>query len=108
MRSTASSDRRGRSSSARTNPTADWLRLGGSYFALSTATETWGSGWEVTAWRMPLTKLTEELAAAGFLIERLIEPAPDPALEHSRPETFERLSCEPAFILFKLGKLART
>ena len=42
----------------------DWLRLGGSYFELSTVTEVWSKGWEVTAWRMPLTQLTAEFAAA--------------------------------------------
>lgn len=87
------------------HPTADWLRLGGSYFESSTVTEVWSTGWEVTAWRMPLTQLTEEFAAAGFVIERLIEPAPDPDMEHSHPETFEKLSQEPGFLLFKLGRI---
>jgi hypothetical protein len=49
-------------------------------------------------------QLTEEFAAAGFLIERLIEPRPVPAMEASHPETFEKLSREPGFILFKLRK----
>jgi len=47
-------------------------------------------------------------AAAGFVIERLIEPTPDPAMEHAHPEVFEKLSREPAFILFKLRKLHRS
>ena len=89
------------------HPTADWVRLGGSYFQYAPVTEIWNKGWEITAWRMPLTQLTEEFARAGFVIERLIEPAPDPAMEHSHPETFERLSQEPAFILFKLCKRDR-
>ena len=84
------------------HPAADWVRLGGSYFEYAAITETWSKGWEITAWRMPLARLTEEFAEAGFLIERLIEPAPDPAMERSHPETFERLSREPAFILFRL------
>ena len=84
------------------HPTADWLRLGGSYFQHTAVTERWRKGWEITAWRMPLTRLTEEFSQAGFVIERLIEPAPDPAMERSHPETFERLSREPGFILFEL------
>ncbi len=44
------------------HPTAGWCRLGGSYFDVSTVTETWSEGWEITAWRMPLTQLTEEFA----------------------------------------------
>ena len=84
------------------HPTADWHRLGGSYFQHTAVTERWRKGWEITAWRMPLTRLTEEFSQAGFVIERLIEPSPDPAMERSHPETFERLSREPGFILFKL------
>jgi hypothetical protein len=86
------------------HPTADWYRLGGSYFQVSTVTETWSRGWEVTAWRMPLTQLTEEFASAGFVIERLIEPMPDQSMEESHPSTFEKLSSEPGFIIFRLRK----
>jgi SAM-dependent methyltransferase len=86
------------------HPAADWVRLGGSYFEVSAVTEVWKHGWEITAWRMSLMQLTEEFAAAGFLIERLIEPRPVPAMEASHPETFEKLSREPGFILFKLRK----
>ena len=90
------------------HPTADWCRLGGSYFEVSTVTETWSKGWEITAWRMPLTQLTEEFAAAGFVIERLIEPTPEPAMEGSHPSTFSRLSREPGFVIFKLRKARKT
>lgn len=90
------------------HPTADWCRLGGSYFEVSTVTETWSKGWEITAWRMPLTQLTGEFAAAGFVIERLIEPTPDPAMEGSHPSTFARLSREPGFIIFQLRKAKTT
>ncbi|MCA1709700.1 MAG: class I SAM-dependent methyltransferase, partial [Actinobacteria bacterium] len=84
------------------HPTADWCRLGGSYFEVSTVTETWSRGWEITAWRTPLTQLTEEFAAAGFLIERLIEPTPEPEMALTHPRKFEKLSMEPGFVLFKL------
>lgn len=86
------------------HPTADWCRLGGSYFDVSIVTETWSRGWEITAWRMPLTSMTEEFAAAGFLIERLIEPTPQPEMARTHPEAFEKLSTEPAFVLFKLWR----
>jgi SAM-dependent methyltransferase len=84
------------------HPTADWCRLGGSYFSVAPVTEVWSKGWEITAWRMPLTQLTEEFAKAGFVIERLIEPAPEPDMATTHPETFRRLSTEPAFVLFRL------
>lgn len=86
------------------HPTTDWRRLGGSYFEVSSYTETWSQGWEVTSWRMPLTQLTAEFADAGFVIERLVEPVPDPAMARSHPEAFAKLSNEPAFVLFRLAK----
>jgi len=84
------------------HPTDDWCRLGGSYFEVDTVTETWSRGWDVTAWRLPLTRLTEEFAAAGFLIERLVEPLPQPEMARTHPGPFEKLSRQPAFILFRL------
>lgn len=84
------------------HPTADWQRLGGSYFAVEPVTETWSEGWEITAWRMPLTRLTGEFADAGFLIEQLVEPSPDRQMAESHPDSFRRLSTEPGFLFFRL------
>lgn len=84
------------------HPTGDWHRLGGSYFDVGTFTETWSRGWTVTTWRMPLTQLTAEFAEAGFVIERLVEPTPEPEMARTHPDTFERLTNEPGFISFKL------
>ena len=86
------------------HPSGDWQRLGGSYFTVETVTETWSKGWEITAWRMPLTQLTAEFQSAGFLIERLVEPTPQPEMAESHPESFAKLSAEPGFILFRLVK----
>lgn len=84
------------------HPTDDWQRLGGSYFDVGAVTETWSKGWEVTAWRMPLTQMTEEFAQAGFVIERLVEPTPEPAMSDSHPDTYAKLSRQPGFVLFRL------
>lgn len=84
------------------HPMADWVRLGGRYLEPRTVTETWSTGWEVTAWHLPLSTLTEEFAEAGFLIERLVEPRPAPEMEASHPADFEKLSATPFFILFRL------
>ncbi|MCH7584152.1 MAG: methyltransferase domain-containing protein [Acidobacteria bacterium] len=86
------------------HPTEDWQRLGGSYFSVEPVTETWSQGWEITAWRMPLTQICYEISQSGFLIERLVEPMPEPSLAKSDPIRFERLSTQPAFILFRLVK----
>jgi SAM-dependent methyltransferase len=84
------------------HPTNDWQRLGGSYFDVETVTEVWGTGWEITAWRMPLSQITDEFADEGFVIERLVEPRPLAAMRTSHPDTYERLMDLPAFVLFKL------
>lgn len=84
------------------HPASDWARLGGSYFEEGSLTETWSRGWEVTTWRVPLTKLCAEFAEAGFVIERLVEPRPDPRMATSHPDAWEKLSNAPAFIIFRL------
>ncbi len=86
------------------HPTTDWLRLGGSYFAQERIEEVWRGSWHVRYWRQPLSKTCDEFADAGFLIERIVEPAPDPSMAEEFPEDFARLSREPAFITFRLLK----
>jgi hypothetical protein len=53
---------------------------------------------------MPLTHLAGEFADAGFVIERLVEPTPDPAMAETYPDTFAKLSTEPGFICVRLHK----
>lgn len=84
------------------HPTDDWLRLGGSYFDEIATTERWSKGFDVTAWRLPLTRLTGEFADAGFVIERLVEPRPLPEMATSYPQAHEKLTTRPAFVLFRL------
>ena len=77
------------------HPTDDWVRLGGSYFTSVPSPRRWSRGWEVTAWRLPLTLLTEEFADAGFVIERLVEPLPEPSMRADHRKAFEKLSVSP-------------
>jgi SAM-dependent methyltransferase len=87
------------------HPTADWRRLGGSYFTRERAPLPLGSGrWVVPAWRMPLQDLVEELTAPGLLLDRLVEPRPRPALAGLDPETFDRLCTEPALLTLRLRR----
>ena len=84
--------------------TISGANLGGSYFEEGSVTEEWSRGWVVTTWRMPLTTLVSEFGDAGFVVERLVEPRPLPAMATSHPKAFEQLSTVPAFILFRLRK----
>jgi len=88
---------------SRMHPTGDWLRHGGSYFDVRTVQETWSKGWSVRYWLAPLETTCEELFAAGFVIERLLEPRPVPEAAGIDPEEYERLSREPrGFMAFRV------
>ncbi len=88
------------------HPALDWqLCSPENYFAVKQVTETWVKGgrpYEVTFWYRPLTAMTEAIAAAGFVIERLVEPEPTPALASLDREADHRLRTEPGFLFFKL------
>ena len=62
------------------HPAMDWqLFSSEDYFSIKQVTETWekGSGnFEVTFWRRPLSAMCADIAGAGLVIERLVEPAP--------------------------------
>ncbi|MBR0829381.1 methyltransferase domain-containing protein [Bradyrhizobium manausense] len=69
--------------------------------------EEWGwLGQKMRYYRRPLRDLTEPLAAAGFVIERISEPTPGEALKVQDPRGYERLYRLPAFIFVRARKLA--
>ena len=86
------------------HPTFDWLNLGGSYFADERVEETWSMGLDVNFRRAPLEAVLADMTAAGFVVEKLVEPRPAPSMLTLYPETFEKLSHNPAFLAFSLMK----
>lgn len=91
------------------HPAMDWqLHSPDDYFAVRQVSERWslgtGGGFDVTFWRRPLTAITGSVYRAGFLIERLIEPAPVPELADVDADDYRRLRTSPAFLLFRLVK----
>lgn len=86
------------------HPTSDWQRLGGSYFDVQQVTEVWQSKLEVRYWRQPLQRTCDEFIAAGFTIDRLIEPMPPPDMRHTFPDYYDGLAWLPGFIVFRLRK----
>jgi SAM-dependent methyltransferase len=82
----------------------DWLRLGGSYFAVEPVEEIWRGDWDVRYWRLPLTVTCAEATDAGFLIERLVEPQPSDELAARFPDTHAKLSERPGFLMLRLLK----
>jgi SAM-dependent methyltransferase len=85
------------------HPTSGWLYHGGSYFEVRTVQETWSNGWTLRRWLTPLETICEEFSAAGFLIERLLEPRPVPEAACVDPGEYELLTREPrGFMAFRL------
>ena len=89
------------------HPTADWLRLGGSYFDRVLEEEVWagvGTPTPVRYWREPLTEVCAAATDVGWLIERLVEPRPAESMRERSPEHHARLSREPGFLVLRLRK----
>ena len=86
------------------HPVADWRQLGGSYFTDEMIDDTWNAGWRVRFRRAPLAAWCAEFYEAGFLIERLVEPLPAESMRDRFPDTYDRLTVEPFFIVFVLVK----
>jgi SAM-dependent methyltransferase len=91
------------------HPAMDWqMHSPGDYFAVRQVSERWSlgteGGFDVTFWRRPLTAITESIYRAGFLIERLVEPAPVPELADVDTDDYRRLRTSPAFLFFRLVK----
>lgn len=87
------------------HPTADWVRLGGSYFQQELIEEDWhDERWHVRYWRQPLQQTVDEFTQSGFVIDRLVEPRPHPEMSARYPEDHSKLMREPGFIAFRLIK----
>ena len=56
-------------------------------------------------YQRPLRDLTEPLATAGFVIERICEPTPSEALKLRDPKGYDQLCRIPAFIFVRARKL---
>ena len=85
------------------HPTTDWLRKGGSYFAVAREVDSWrGLPVEVPFWREPLTVLCEAIYRAGFLIERLVEPQVDESLREQWGDDIDFLLTNPGFLALRL------
>jgi len=88
------------------HPTMDWMVSSPEdYFALKQVTETWtigGRGFEVSFWRRPLTAMSDAIAGAGFVIERLVEPAPLAKLAERDADAYQEIRTRPRFLFFRL------
>ena len=89
------------------HPTVDWMRKGGSYFDARQEQDVWqtpAGPQQVEFWRISLNDLCGAATGSGFLIRRLVEPLPDPAMREQWPEDWEQLTTRPGFLILDLLK----
>jgi len=73
------------------------------YFATYEFSEEWRKGEEVARmrfWHRPLSAMVRDLRDAGFTIDAIDEPQPDPAVRELDPAAWHSLTTEPRFIFF--------
>jgi SAM-dependent methyltransferase len=81
----------------------------GGYFDTELVSDTWVKGdVEVTQsfWRRPLSQVVDAFAAAGFLIEEIVEPQPSKEALLEYPDDLEEVVGVPIFIVYRLRKAA--
>ncbi len=86
------------------HPFMDHILAGGSdYFATYELGERWQTGdsvAEMRFWHRPLGAMTEAIREAGFTLEALTEPQPEPVVRELDPAAWDSLTTEPRFIFF--------
>ncbi|NYD53576.1 ubiquinone/menaquinone biosynthesis C-methylase UbiE [Microbacterium pseudoresistens] len=83
-----------------THPTADWGYFGGSYFDERWVTRSFGEA-TMEYQLMTMSTLLNEVADAGFVLERLVEPQPVEALRMIDAEQFDKWSSAPIFVALR-------
>ncbi|HLX94758.1 MAG TPA: class I SAM-dependent methyltransferase, partial [Verrucomicrobiae bacterium] len=86
------------------HPFMDWKFFNKEdYFAVELLEDEWDIG-KVTFYRRPLTDMSQALDAAGFFIERLLEPRPTEDFRRVNPEGYERHTKNPLFLVVRARK----
>jgi SAM-dependent methyltransferase len=87
------------------HPLYDLERLRRSaYLATELVEENWAWLGAVRFYQRPLSAITEPLSAAGFVIERLVEPVPVPAFRDADAEDYAKLTRTPSFVILRARK----
>ncbi|MEV6109156.1 methyltransferase domain-containing protein [Streptomyces sp. NPDC051940] len=72
------------------------------YHATTSYSDEWtydGQSFPLTFWRRPLHAMTDALTAAGFRLDRVSEPKPDPAARELFPDDFDAASTKISFLI---------
>jgi len=84
------------------HPAAEAVRLGTqNYLEVEAVEDYWKWVGTVRYYRRPLCAIVDALTAAGFAIDRLVEPLPTDEFRRLKPDAYERLQRQPDFLLVR-------
>ena len=87
------------------HPFMDWKTFEKEdYFACELLEDEFEHVGPVTFYRRPLSSMSLDLWAAGFVVDRLVEPQPAPEFEKVNPGRYRYLLTNPGFLVFKAVK----
>ena len=88
-----------------THPTADWTHFGGDYFSTDWVELAMPDGkHSIRYQRMTVEMVIDELLAAGFVLDRLVESRPDETLRETNPEAYADLHQHPSLLALRLRR----
>jgi SAM-dependent methyltransferase len=71
------------------------------YLDVELLDDEWDGVGTVRFYRRPLSRIVNDLADAGFAIERMEEPLPTETFRQRKPEAYEQLLRQPQFLLIR-------
>jgi SAM-dependent methyltransferase len=91
------------------HPSAEAARMGTArYGEIEVVEETWDDVGLVRFHRRPVSRIVNDLADAGFVIERMEEPVPTDAFREMKPDAYARMLRLPNFLLIRARATAST
>jgi SAM-dependent methyltransferase len=89
------------------HPFQDWKFFNKEdYFAVELLEDEWDIG-KVTFYRRPLTAMSRDLEATGFVIERILEPQPTEDFKRLNPKKYDHHMKNPNFLIVRARKKIR-
>jgi SAM-dependent methyltransferase len=74
------------------------------YFATAYIEDEWDTG-KVSYYHRSLTTILNTIVEAGFVIEKVLEPQPVPAMQVTHPELYDKLMHNPWFLVIRARRV---
>lgn len=71
------------------------------YLEVEPLEDTWDRVGTVRFYRRPVSRIVNDLADAGFAMERMVEPLPTEAFRQERPDAYRRMLRQPNFLMIR-------